>query len=101
MISRLILTAVVGATLATSALAQGRPDARRMSCGQVQSLVQQRGAVVMTTGQYTYDRFVANRSYCDWPMVPTATRIGTTDTNACPVYNCQRANDMLFDRRRD
>jgi len=53
--------------------AQARPDVRAMSCQQAQGLVIQRGAVVMTTGRYTYHRFVSGRRYCDrWQDVRPA-----------------------------
>jgi hypothetical protein len=50
--------------------AQGRPDTRTMTCGEANALVRRAGAVVMTTGQHTFRRFVAHRSYCDpWELV--------------------------------
>jgi hypothetical protein len=97
MISRLATAAALGIALTTTAVAQGRPDSRTMSCGQVQSLIVQRGAVVLTTGQYTYDRYISGRGYCSWPNVPTRTSIAAADTNRCPVYNCQPADDPMFD----
>ena len=94
---RFAIAAALGIALSTSAIAQGRPDSRRMSCGQVQALIEQRGAVVLTTGRHTYDRYVSRRSYCSWPDVPTRTSIQAADTDRCPVYNCQLAVDSLFD----
>ena len=50
---------------ASTALAQsGRPDTRQLTCAQAQALVKQRGSVVMTTGATTFDKFVADASYC-------------------------------------
>lgn len=89
MFTRLAATALLAVAVVTPALAQGRPDARSMTCGQVQSLIAQRGAVVITTGPHTYDRFVAGRRWCDMPYVPTTTGISTSD-GRCVVYNCQR-----------
>jgi hypothetical protein len=67
-----------------------RPDLRRMTCAQAQAMVAQRGAVVMTTGQYTYQRFVAGPRWCDrWEVVrPEVAR--TRDTQSCVVgYICE------------
>lgn len=69
--------------------AQGRPDTRKMTCQQVQSLIQQRGGVVLTTGQYTYDRYVAGRRWCNHPEIPVTVRVPAKDTNSCVVRNCQ------------
>jgi hypothetical protein len=63
--------------LAGTALAQ-RPSTLGMSCGEAQALVAQAGAIVLSTGQHTYDRYVAHFGYClpgeflerEW--VPTA-----------------------------
>lgn len=94
---RITIAAATLVALSTAAIAQGRPDSRQMSCGQVQSLIEQRGAVVLTTGQHTYDRYVSYRGSCSWPSVPTRTTIKAADTDRCPVYNCERADRLLFD----
>ena len=75
---------------ATAAQAQNRPDSRAMSCGQVQTLIEQRGAVVLTTGRHTYDRYVAGFGYCSAPYEPALTYIPAADTPQCPVYECRR-----------
>ncbi|MBI1619151.1 hypothetical protein [Aquamicrobium zhengzhouense] len=86
-----IATALVFiAAFTAPALAQGRPDARRMTCEQVQELIWQRGAAVVTTGQHTYERFVSARRFCDIPNVPRPRVISTRDTQRCEVYACER-----------
>lgn len=78
------------AVLAPTAANAARPDLRRMTCAQAQAMVAQRGAVVMTTGQYTYQRFVAGPRWCDhWEVVrPEVAR--TRDTQSCVVgYICE------------
>ena len=71
-----------------------RPDLRQMTCAQGQALVRQRGAVVMTTGRYTYQRFVAGKSWCDhWEIIRPEV-VTTRDTDRCVVgYICE---DPLF-----
>ncbi len=78
------------AALVPTVAEAARPDLRRMSCAQAQAMVAQRGAVVMTTGQYTYQRFVAGPRWCDrWEVVrPEVAR--TRDTQSCVVgYICE------------
>ena len=48
-----------------SAVAQSRPQSTRMTCAQAAGMVFQRGAIVIGTGGYTYDRFVRDRSFCE------------------------------------
>jgi hypothetical protein len=50
--------------LVTSAQAQTRPTTVDRSCQFSRGLVLARGAVVLGTGGYTYDRFVRNGSFC-------------------------------------
>lgn len=80
--------ALAGVTSATAA--QARPDLRTMTCQQAQNMVRQHGAVVFTTGQYTYSMFVSNLSYCDRGQM-LFTQFGPTrDTPKCPVaYECK------------
>lgn len=79
---------------AVPAMAQHRVDARQLDCASVQSLIFQRGAVVLTTGQHTYDRYVADGRFCFSPDVPRYTTIPSADTDQCPVYRCDQS---LFD----
>lgn len=76
----------VMATLSVPASAQ-RPDARTMSCQQVNDLIASRGAAVLTTGQYTYDRYVASGRYCSFPNTTRPESINTRD-GACTVLRC-------------
>jgi hypothetical protein len=91
---RLGLTALLTFSVAGAALA--RPDTRTMTCAQTQNLIVRSGAIVLTTGRHTYDRYVAASRLCAWPNVSTATYVRTRDTNRCVVYNCQRY-EPLFD----
>jgi hypothetical protein len=95
---RLGLAAVITVGAAGSALA--RPDTRSMTCAQTQNLIVRSGAIVLTTGRHTYDRYVAAARYCPLPNAPTLTAVRTKDTRQCPVYNCQRADPIFEDRFR-
>lgn len=96
---RVAMLAVLFATAAIPAIAQGRPDVRQMSCDQVQSLIARRGAVVLTTGRHLYDRYVASSRFCSYPEVATPVRVRTRDTDRCFIRNCQRDPFEDFSRR--
>jgi hypothetical protein len=90
--SKTLLAAAAIALAATPAFA--RPDTRRMSCGQAQAYVRQAGAVIMSTGQYTYERFVSGMGYCG-PLEETRLLTAPTlDNPRCRVgYICQATID--------
>ena len=54
-------------------------------------MIAARGAVVLTTGRHTYDRYVTDTRYCTLPEVALPMTIGTQDTDRCVVRAC-RAN---------
>ena len=70
-------------------LAQSRPQSTRMTCGQAASLVFQRGAIVLGTGGYTYDRYVRDRGFCEIAETTKAAFAPTLDNPQCFVgYTC-------------
>ncbi|MCK7614141.1 hypothetical protein [Roseibium sediminicola] len=83
------LTAVCLVLTASLAHAQaGRPDTRRLTCNEAQQLVQKSGSIVMTTGPSTFEKFVANASYC----LPQSNQVRanfapTKDNPECAVGN--------------
>jgi hypothetical protein len=81
----------------TSAFA-ARPLTLGMTCQQAQNMVASRGAVVMSTGQHTYDRFVANPGFCEvaeWAYTATAP---TKDTRSCRLgYVCKSTPPIWYD----
>ncbi|MBO6541165.1 MAG: hypothetical protein JJ969_17410 [Rhizobiaceae bacterium] len=85
------------AVLASVSTSMARPDARKMTCHQTQSLIKQEGAVVITTGTHTYARFVASNRYCFYPEVRRPTYISTKDANQCPVSHCERPIKLFDD----
>ena len=87
---RLILASLTIVPLAAGPALAARPDLRRMSCAQAQDMVADRGAVVMTTGRFTYQRFVSHQRYCDrWEGIAPALS-ATRDKPQCLVgYICR------------
>lgn len=95
---RIAVVASVAALAATAALAQGRPDARTMTCGEVRAMIEERGAVVLTTGRHTYDRYVRDRWQCfSTADVGVRAFITTRDTRSCQVWRCEMVDPV--DRR--
>lgn len=88
--------------LVTANVAEARPSTLTMSCHQAQRMVASRGAVVMTTGPHTYDRFVANPGFCEvaeWAHSATAR---TKDRQDCPMgYICNTAPPLWYDHDDD
>ncbi|ADZ70211.1 hypothetical protein [Polymorphum gilvum] len=89
-------TLVAVALVALAGAAEARPDLRQMTCAQAQAMVQRHGAVVFTTGRFTFQRFVASRRFCDRGQALTPAYARTRDTAQCPVgYLCE---EPLFPR---
>lgn len=61
---KVFIAAIFVCALPATALAQARPDTTRMSCAAAQSLVSRAGAIVLSTGGPTFDRFVRHRGFC-------------------------------------
>ncbi len=88
--TQIVASVVALAASVSFASAGTRPDTRSMTCSQAQSFVQQSGAVVMTTGEFTYDRFVADLAYCDHGQRLKLNLAPTADAAECTVgFYCQ------------
>jgi hypothetical protein len=72
---------------AGEALAQ-RPSTLDMTCADVQAFIASNGAVVMSTGQYTYDRYVATRAQCLPGDVMRNRWVPAADTPECKLRVC-------------
>jgi len=82
--------ALAVAVLPNAAEAQSRrPDVRQMTCDQAKALVEQAGGIVLTTGQYTYDRYVSDKFYCPMGLDIKDAWVATSDTQSCRIgYTC-------------
>jgi hypothetical protein len=77
--------------------AQARIDARRLTCAQAQALIQREGAIVLTTGQYTYERFVADDRFCEGDEITRPRRTPTRDNPSCRIgYICRPEPDFWY-----
>ncbi|GAA0779940.1 hypothetical protein E1180_06425 [Roseibium denhamense] len=92
------VSVLVFAALSGTAGAQsGRPDTRTMTCDQVRALIQRSGAIVLTTGQNTFDRYAYSRASCFSPQqVLRNDWVQTKDVSKCFVKRC--ADPQRFPR---
>lgn len=75
---------------ASSAQAQRRPYTPNLTCGQARQIVLSNGAAVLSTGTYTYDRYVRDRTFCEFNEVLDPAFVPTRDTPQCPIgYRCR------------
>lgn len=98
-LARLASTALAGglAMLAAIQPSLARPNSTAMTCAQVQSMITRQGAVVMSTGQYTFDRYVANLNFCQHGEVLYREYIPTRDTRKCRVQRCGELQRWKWD----
>lgn len=74
---------------AGTALAQGRPMTLQMSCQMAANLVASRGAMVLNTGPYTYDRYVSGQQACLVGQTTRPAYVPAGDTDQCFIgYTC-------------
>lgn len=85
------------AVLSLSGIAEARPSSTAMTCAQAQSMITQNGAVVMNTGQYTFDRYVANLNFCQHGEVLRWDYVPTRDAPKCRVQRCVNPQPWRFD----
>jgi hypothetical protein len=71
------------------AFAQGRPDTTRMQCRAAAALVSARGAIVLSTGPNTYDRYVRGDGFCLPDEVTRPAFVPAADNPQCFIgYYC-------------
>jgi len=69
------------------------PNATRLSCAAATNLVAQHGAIVLRTGEFTYDRYVAHAGFCGSESSAKPAWIATADSAQCFVgYYCGQDN---------
>jgi hypothetical protein len=92
------LTAVLTMALVTTgALAQVGPSTTGRPCAADRALVNARGAAVLSTGQYSYGRFVRDSRYCQVDQYLQPAWVPSDDTAQCFVgYRCADGPDNEF-----
>jgi hypothetical protein len=85
---RLALSFVL--SVATCGAMAARPSTLAMTCDQARGFVAAHGAVVLTTGPHTFERFVVHSGFCEWDEYADPAWAPTRDTHQCPVgYVCK------------
>ena len=86
---KLVCAAIASLSVGSDVLAQGRPLTLQMSCYGARELVASQGAVVLSTGPTTYDRYVAAATQCVRGETLDPAWVPTADTAQCPIgYRC-------------
>ncbi|HUZ66895.1 MAG TPA: hypothetical protein VMU56_04440 [Beijerinckiaceae bacterium] len=81
---------IVFTAIPAAALAQARPFVPAMSCAQATGLVRSAGAIVLSTGQFTYDRYLEDDAFCEADEYTTPAFVPTRDNPSCPIgYYCK------------
>ena len=81
------------ALLAMASIAEARPNTTAMSCGEAAATVARAGAIVLTTGEHTYERFVAASTFCLGGEIAESGIAPTADSKRCQVgYICRAAD---------
>lgn len=95
-LAALAAASVFTLAVTTQAAQAQRTDTRAYSCADVYATVQHYNSIVMTTGTYTYDRFVSGRGYCGPTQETKRALVPTADNPRCFIgYTCI---ERLFDR---
>jgi hypothetical protein len=84
---------IVLAFALVSSVAFARTDTTTLTCRDAAGLVDQAGAIVLSTGKpYLYDRFVAHAGYCGAGEKAAAAYVKTLDNSRCKIgYSCVSA----------
>jgi hypothetical protein len=83
-------TLLILAVALISSSAFARPNTANMSCRDATAMVQEKGAIVLSTGNPAlYDRFVANKSFCGSDEKTASAYVKTADLDSCRIgYAC-------------
>lgn len=90
----------LAALLLIAGQAQARPDSTAMSCRDAAALVARQGAVVMSTGPNTFDRYVSQVRYCAGGEELKPEWVRTRDVPQCFIgYTCYVPSRDTFNGR--
>lgn len=89
-----IILAVAATALAAPTPANARPDTRSMTCQQAVATIKHYKSIVLSTGQYTYDRYVSQQGFCGPTQQTLLSVAPTIDNPRCRIgYRCVEAID--------
>jgi hypothetical protein len=77
--------AIIALALVSSSAFAARPDTTKMTCADAKELVSRNGAIVLSTGDGQYDRYVAGNGYIGNGEKLVASYVPTLDNAECFV----------------
>ena len=84
--------------MAGTSVAQARPSTVNMTCAQAAATVASAGAIVLSTGQHTFERFVAHNGFCLPGERAERATAPTLDTPYCAIgYTCEQRRELFRD----
>lgn len=95
-----VALALVAIVLSVPAHAASRYVSTSMTCGEAQDRIMREGEVILrwtsarTPGLPRYNRYVADRSFCQFTEGLYYEYVPTSDTPQCPVVTCK---EILYD----
>lgn len=82
--------------MASAALAQPRPLTPALSCAQARQIIATEGSAVLSTGPFTYDRYVLHGGFCSYMQTTRPALVPTLDTPKCFIgYLCVERNRLV------
>jgi hypothetical protein len=88
-----ILFAVCPILLAGFTVAEARPNTINLTCSQAQSMVRSHRSILLSTGRYTYDRYVVSVAFCPTGDYAKNAYVQTRDRKSCRIgYTCTMDN---------
>ncbi len=95
MLKKPILAALACICVADPAVAQQMTMTTKMSCAAARQIVSTRGAIVLSTGEATYDRFVSSQQFCQRDEITKPAWVPAADQRQCFIgYRCERIDDQ-------
>ena len=75
--------------MAAVSAAEARQSTLSMTCAETVALVQSQGGIVLSTGEFTYDRYVADRRSCLVGEAARSSYVPTSDVRRCQLKVCR------------
>ncbi|MGA1801359.1 hypothetical protein [Rhizobium sp. HT1-10] len=97
---KILLLAVLAASLATPALAINRYNSMSYTCAAAQALVNRERAVIFrhpaarAKNLTLYDRYVSDRGACNLNEYAFQDYLPTKDQKSCPLYTCHSTSEL-------
>jgi hypothetical protein len=89
-------------SVATAAGAAARHDISKMTCDQVQAILEEEGAATLSypsggiLGLSVYDRYVSGQSFCTNGSVAQSAGVPTADKKYCRVRKCVISDIFVY-----